>query len=170
MGMEDFQFLLSDLAVAFNENAQWKGRIVPGRFRIDPYEVPLGAIEPGLGETQIFFWCDRNQCPQPWPTLGDTLIIRKQRYDIVERNEDDLGELGFRLIRQERGIRTVTSEGIYTQPQYDFSEPDFHKGRPSRHDEIAQAFSGLDLSRPTAVVIATARRRLETNPQWRERT
>ena len=47
----------------------------------------------------------------PWPVLGDQLIIRKQLYEIVQLDEDDIGEFGFRLIRQEIGISTVTSEG-----------------------------------------------------------
>ena len=84
---------------------------IAGRFRIDPFEAPLGGHEPGLGETQIWFYCDRAIVPKPWPVLGDHLTIRNQLYEIVQRDEDDIGEFGFRLIRQEIGISTVTSEG-----------------------------------------------------------
>lgn len=122
MGMEDFQYLLSDLATAFRQDALWstldaQGRMyqpvatIPGRFRIDPVEVPLGGHEPGLGETSIWFYCDRAIVPKPWPVLGDLLTINAQIYEIVQRDEDDIGEFGFRLIRQEIGISTVTSEG-----------------------------------------------------------
>jgi len=154
----------------------WQGVSVPGRYRIDPHEVPLGAIEPGLGVTVIWFWCARNVCPQPWPRLGDQLVIRGQVHEIVERDEDDLGELGFRLIRKEKGIRSVTVGGPdYVPPMFEEEEEEedvetSHRGRPSRYDEIAEAFSGIDLRKPTAMVIAAARRRLETNPAWRERT
>jgi hypothetical protein len=127
MGMEDFQYLLSDLATAFRQDALWStvgsdGRVfqpvatIPGRFRIDPFEAPLGGHEPGLGETQIWFYCDRAIVPKPWPVLGDLLTINDQVYEIVQRDEDDLGEFGFRLIRQEIGISTVTSEGAINVP------------------------------------------------------
>src|SRR5262245_33054553 len=104
MGMNDFQFLLRDLATAFREDALWQGQILPGRFYITPLEVPTGDIEPGLGTTETKFYCDRAVTPQPWPTLGDHLIIRGQDYEIVERDEDDIGEFAFRLIKQELGI------------------------------------------------------------------
>jgi hypothetical protein len=125
MGMEDFQFLLGDLATAFREDATWGSATIPGRFRIDPFEASLGGLEPGLGETQIWFYCDRAIVPSPWPMLGDQLIIRGQVYEIVQKDEDDLGELGFRLIRQEIGISNVTSEGGYgDQPTVEpFAKP-----------------------------------------------
>ena len=177
MGMEDFQFLLGDLQRAFNEDALWStigadGRIfdpvatIKGRFRIDPFEVPLGGHDPGAGETQIWFYCDRATVPQPWPVLGDLLTIRGQLYEIVQRDEDDIGEFGFRLIRQEIGISTVTSEGAISgapevnplrrpvQPEtlYQMSDPRppaalpvpaamrAAYGRPSRRVEIERAF------------------------------
>jgi hypothetical protein len=112
MGMEDFQFLLGDLAVAFREDALWGDRAFPGRFRIDAFEAPLGAIEPGLGVVQTWFYCDRAIVPKPWPQLGDHLVIRDQLWEIVQCDEDDIGELGFRLIKEELGIRSVTSEGV----------------------------------------------------------
>jgi hypothetical protein len=127
MGMEDFQFLLGDLATAFRQDALWATidpitrdynpvATIPGRFRIDPFELPLGGHEPGLGETQIWFYCDRAIVPKPWPVLGDLLTINGQVYEIVQKDEDDIGEFGFRLIRQEIGISTVTSEGVPVTP------------------------------------------------------
>jgi hypothetical protein len=123
MGMEDFQFLLSDLAVAFREDALWRDATFPGRFRIDPYEVGLGAIEPGLGVVQTWFYCDRAIVPTPWPQLGDHLVIRRQVWEIVQVEEDDIGELGFRLIKQELGISTVTSEGVVSDGVRRADEP-----------------------------------------------
>lgn len=168
MGMEDFRFLLGDLATAFREDAIWNRTIVPGRFRIDPFEAPLGGHEPGLGETQIWFYCDRAIVTTPWPVLGDQLIIRKQLYEIVQLDEDDIGEFGFRLIRQEIGISTVTSEGAisgqpivnplerrpaFAEPTPNYANPmqpmpaagiaaaKLANGRPSRRAEIVQAFN-----------------------------
>ena len=111
MGMEDFQYLLGDLATAFREDALWGVATIQGRFRVDPFEVPLGGHEPGLGETQIWYYCDRAIVPKPWPVLGDLLVIRQQVYEIVQLDEDDIGEFGFRLIRRAVGLSTVTSEG-----------------------------------------------------------
>jgi hypothetical protein len=178
--MEDFQFLLGDLATAFREDALFStisadGRTyepvqtISGRFRIDPFEVPLGGHDPGAGETQIWFYCDRATILQPWPVLGDQLTIRGQLYEIVQRDEDDIGEFGFRLIRQEIGISTVTSEGAVSglpevnplrrpvQPEtlYRMSDPRpppampaapspaarVYNGRPSRRGEIERAFN-----------------------------
>jgi hypothetical protein len=193
MGMEDFQFLLGDLAAAFREDALWlvadwrvtedSGQVraadgyagfairvtgngqpltVAGRFRIDPYEAALGGIEPGLGETQIWFYCDRATLPQPWPAIGDVLVIRGQTHEIVQRDEDDLGEFGFRLIRQEIGIATVTSEGVVSGPpvvnplrpgpivparrrtvpsgQLMATAQPLPAGRPSRRTQIVEAY------------------------------
>src|SRR6267154_2585994 len=103
MGMEDFQSLLGDLAVAFGEPALWRGSVIAGRFRIDAFEVPLGGIDPGLGVVQTWFYCDRAIVLKPWPELGDHLTIRGQVWEIVQRDEDDIGELGFRLIKEELG-------------------------------------------------------------------
>jgi hypothetical protein len=178
MGMEDFQFLLGDLATAFREDALFStisadGRTyepvqtISGRFRIDPFEVPLGGHDPGAGETQIWFYCDRATILQPWPVLGDQLTIRGQLYEIVQRDEDDIGEFGFRLIRQEIGISTVTSEGAVSglpevnplrrQPETPAMPPLYasalgvpaapaaaarvYNGRPSRRGEIERAFN-----------------------------
>lgn len=143
MGMEDFQFLLNDLAVAFREDALWRDIVVPGRFRIDRFEAPLGGIEPGLGTTQTMFYCDRAVVPKPWPTLGDHLTIRGQVYEIVERGEDDIGEFAFRLIKEELGISTVTSEGAFSRGGGQFSTGIDHNGpgRPTRRAEIVAAYT-----------------------------
>jgi hypothetical protein len=213
MGMGDFQFLLSDLATAFREDALWQypvasdritadGRLriteqgdqiratehtitIPGRFRIDPFEAPLGNVEPGLGETQIWFYCDRAIVPQPFPVLGDTLTIRGQIYEIVQRDEDDIGELGFRLIRRQIGISTVTSEGAYSSDDQPVAQPltevmprpavvpvaapetsANRAGRPSRRREIAAAFDSavatgaIDPARPLKELCAVMHQRL----------
>jgi hypothetical protein len=154
MGMEDFQFLLGDLAVAFREDTLWRDTIVPGRFRIDAFEVPLGGIDPGLGVVQTWFYCDRAIVPKPWPELGDHLVIRGQVWEIVQREEDDIGELGFRLIKQELGISTVTSEGTASAAERRMP------GRPSRRDEIAAAFADLDPERPLPELVQAVRAKL----------
>jgi hypothetical protein len=141
MGMEDFQFLLGDLATAFREDAgrtEWQGVVVPGRFYINPLEVGLGDIEPGLGTTETKFFCDRAVVPKPWPDIGDLLTIRGQVYEIVERDEDDIGEFAFRLIKQEIGISTVTSEGVWSGNTE--ATPHAGPGRPTRRGEIIAAY------------------------------
>ena len=170
MGMEDFQFLLNDLAVAFREDARWLNTTVAGRFRIDPFEAPLGAIDPGMGETLIWWYCDRAVMPKPWPALGDHLTIREQVYEIVERGEDDIGEFAFRLIREEIGISTVTSEGVFSRAgTFSTGEAgDAHRapGRPSRRLEVVEAFntavaSGeLDPTKPMPELMRAMRQRL----------
>jgi hypothetical protein len=172
MGMEDFRFLLNDLAVAFREDALWADTVVPGRFRIDPFELGLAPVEPGLGVTQVWFYCDRAVVPKPWPQLGDHLTIRGQVYEIVQHDEDDIGEFGFRLIKEELGISTVTSEGAYSVSDRRFGQPHYghdkrrHPGRPSRRDEIVQVFetavaSGeLDPTLPVHELLTAMRARL----------
>jgi hypothetical protein len=81
------------------------GRLVPfpGRFRIDPYEVTFGgASQEGLNVTQTWFYCDARQVPtypDPLPGLHDLLMIRSTWYEIVQLDTDDLGELGYRLLK-----------------------------------------------------------------------
>jgi len=172
MGMEDFQYLLHDLAVAFREDAMWRSVRVPGRFYVNPLEVGTGDIEPGLGTTESKFYCDRAVVPKPWPTLGDTLIIRNQTYEIVTRDEDDLGEFEFRLIKQELGISTVTSEGAYSPGPTPHNGP----GRPTRRDEIATHYAaamGARLISPTTPIheiIAILRPRLGNGQGLSDRT
>jgi hypothetical protein len=160
------QFMLDDVAehLGVASGALWRGVKIPGRFLIDTYEQPLGGIEPGLGVTQIYFRCNRERVPRPWPELGDHLTIREQVYEIVERGEDDLGEFDFRLIKEERGIRTVTSEGAVRA-----------NGRPSRRAEIVQAFeaavaSGLDPARPLKELCAIMHHRLGNGGGFSDRT
>jgi hypothetical protein len=149
MAMDDFQFLLRDLARAFREDALWGGQVISGRFRIDPFEAPVGGIDPGVGETQIWFYCDRAVVPKPWPGMGDHLVIRGQLYEIVQHDEDDIGEFGFRLIRRETDINTVTSEGVYSYDGQPVVQPLVDpvpavvvsaNGRPSRRHEFASAY------------------------------
>src|SRR5262249_25159427 len=139
MGMNDFQFLLRDLATAFREDALWQGQVVPGRFYINPLEVPTGDIEPGISTTETRVYCDPAVTPKPWPTLGAHLVIPGQAYEIVSAEEAAMGELAFRLIKSELGIRTVTSEGIYsTGPE---PTPYVGPGRPTRRVEIVTAYN-----------------------------
>jgi hypothetical protein len=178
MGMEDFQHLLGDLATAFREDANavaWLGVVVPGRFYINPQEVGLGDIEPGLGTTETKFYCDRAVVPKPWPTIGDHLTIRGQDYEIVERDEDDLGEFAFRLIKLQLGISTVTSEGIYSGSA-GVPVPHAGPGRPTRRAEIIAAYEAAvaaKLTSPTQPlheVMAVIRQRLGNGRGLSDRT
>jgi hypothetical protein len=176
MGMEDFQFLLHDLAVAFREDALWQNLPVAGRFYINPLEVGLGDIEPGLGTSDIKFYCDRAIVPKPWPQIGDHLIIRAQVYEIVERDEDDIGEFAFRLIKAQLGISTVTSEGIYSGSSVPGPTPHAGPGRPTRRDEIATHYAAaLDArlvspTTPIHEIIAILRPRLGNGQGLSDRT
>jgi hypothetical protein len=150
MGMEDFTFMLHDLAVAFREDAMWRGAQIPGRFYINPQEVGLGDIEPGLGTVETKFYCDRVVVPKPWPSIGDTLVIREQVYEIVERDEDDLGEFAFRLIKAELGLNHVTSEGAYgdmVTPHFRAPIPPPGPGRPTRRAEVLAAYDAAIAAR-----------------------
>jgi len=155
--------LLATLADTFTEWAGWEkgGGFIKGRFRIDPFEVPTGTIAPGIGEIQTWFYCDRRVVPPPLPQLGDVLTIVGQVWEIVQRDEDDLGELGFRLIKQELGLIFEPPEGAEgdwddKQSLWDQTVPDGPSrwdrgvtgssagrrspGRPSRRGEIAEVF------------------------------
>jgi hypothetical protein len=148
-GPTTHQYLLGDLAEHLGQYAYWNGIRFPGRFFVDAIEVPTSPVEPGVGTTESRFYCDRNQTPKPWPTLGDLLTIRGQVYEIVERNEDDLGELAFRLIKQELGLSTATSEGLPVPT------PHAAPGRPTRRDEIVAHYGaalGAKLISPTTPV------------------
>jgi hypothetical protein len=109
--------------------------------------------------------------PKPWPELGDHLTIREQVYEIVERGEDDLGEFDFRLIKEELGIATVTSEGALANGEQRAN----NGGRPSRRGEIAEAFeaavaSGLDPARPLKELCAAIHHRLGNGGGFSDRT
>jgi hypothetical protein len=169
--------MLHDLAVAFRKDTSWRGATVPGRFYIDPVEVGLGDIEPGLGTTTIKFYCDRTVVPQPWPVLGDTLEIDGQTYEIVERDEDDIGEFGFRLIKQELGIASVTSETAYGPTPTPQEEPvERGPGRPTRREEVVTAYVNAlganEISRvsPIVEIVGVIRQRLGNGEGLSDRT
>ena len=176
MGMEDFQFLLGDLATAFREDARWRGVDIPGRFYRNPLEAPTGDLEPGVGVVETKFYCDRAVVPKPWPTLGDTLVIRGQVYEIVTRDEDDLGEFEFRLIKQEIGLSTVTSEGAYPPGPTPHLAGHIGPGRPTRRAEIIAAYDAALAEQlvtplhPVHEVIAVVRPRLGNGTGLSDRT
>lgn len=110
MPLADFDQLLPSLAWAFGENAVWavpdgSGALVviPGRFRIDPHEVALpGPAVEQLNTTQTWFYCDQKQVPTypaRVPGMHDLLAIRGSWWEIVQLDPDDLGELGYRLLK-----------------------------------------------------------------------
>ena len=166
MGMEDFQFLLGDVATAFREDAFWRGPdgamvAIIGRFRIDPADVAL-AIETGLNTTQTWFWCDRAVIAgDVKPDLGDVLTIRGRNWEIVQRDEDDLGELGYRLIKSGPDAELVAASAELANGAKGSRGP----GRPSRRAEIVSAFeavaeAGLDLDQPMSRVFPAIRERI----------
>lgn len=102
--------LLTAMRNAFGEPAIWQptgpdGTIaftlsITGRFRIDPYDVPLGGLPEGLNVTQTWFYCDQADVASPVkPGLGDYLQIRADWWEIVQVDADDLGELAYRLLK-----------------------------------------------------------------------
>jgi hypothetical protein len=108
--LSDFDGLLPALAVAFGETAVWQvpdgsGRLVPipGRFRIDPHEVAMpGPAVEALNVTQTWWYCSERQVPTypaRVPGLSDLLSIRGSWWEIVQLDYDDLGELGYRLLK-----------------------------------------------------------------------
>jgi hypothetical protein len=126
--------LLPALRNVFGEPAYWAtpgSQLVSivGRFRIDPYEVPLGGQSESLNVTQTWFYCDQADVPTPAkPRLGDNLTIRGQNWEIVEIAADDIGELGFRLVKVED---TLSSTDVEQR----------RPGRPSLRDEIERAYA-----------------------------
>lgn len=170
MGMWVFDHLLDDLADAFREDALWDdgeggGGTIKGRFRIDAFEVPLGGIEPGLGSIQTHFYCDRRAVPGRLPELGDYLVIRGHTWEIVQRDEDDLGELGFRLIKETIGAPPFNPAPPSEPAAIDTEER--RPGAPSHRDEIAAAYATAKLvgeidDRPRSIgeVVRIVRRRL----------
>ena len=92
--MSEFRFLLGDLARAFPEPAVWAntGVAIIGRFRIDPFDVPLAGTNAGIGEVQTWFYCERAIIPGLLvPDIGHVLVIRGRGWEIVEAGEDRSG-------------------------------------------------------------------------------
>jgi hypothetical protein len=172
------RFLLADLARHTGEpGVLWNGQPVAGRFRSDPFEVPLGGIDPGLGVIQTWFYCDRRVVPGRLPELGDVLVIRGARWEIVQRDEDDLGELGFRLIKAEGVPEQAGSTWDAGSSVWDNSatawDVDVEQaaaprgpGRPSRRDEIVEAFETaadagiIDPQQPLRELVPVLRQRI----------
>jgi hypothetical protein len=159
--MDASRFLLGDLAIHTGEasGALWQGQTIAGRFRIDPYDVPLVGTETGLGVIQTWFYCERAIIAGPRiPELGDVLTIRGRNWEIVEGPlQDDLGELGYRLIKYDTADLAAAAE-----PE---REPLRHPGRPSRRSEITRAFAalaeaGIDFARPMTEIFPAVRQRI----------
>ena len=177
---------LASLLITGRTDAIWErgNGTISGRFRIDPFEVPTGGITPGIGEIQTWFYCDRRVVPPPLPELGDHLIIRDQVWEIVQRDEDDIGELGYRLIKEELGL-TFEPQGDWDDKQslWDQTVPGGPShwdrgvtggaaeirrapGRPSRRSEIVQAFDAaanagiIGPDQPMSQVVETVRSRI----------
>ena len=101
--------LLTALRNGFGEPAIWMplDRRVPampveGRFRVDPYDVPLGGQPEPLNTTQTWFYCDtRDIAADEKPRLGDRLWIRDGWWEIVQLDRDDIGELAYRLLKDD---------------------------------------------------------------------
>jgi hypothetical protein len=106
MSLADFDHLLRDLRTAFGSEA-WPEAApvmapIKGRFRIDPFMVPMAPSESGLSVTQIWFYYDaRHDLPgrMPPPQQGDFLVIQGIRYEVADVQVDDLGEHGLQLLR-----------------------------------------------------------------------
>ena len=107
MSLADFDHLLRDCRTAFRTDAwpEWSmGMNAPikGRLSINPWQVSLTPSENGLSVTQTFFFYDaRRDLP---PTIRparmlDYLTIRGVRYEVVDVQDDDLGESGLQLLR-----------------------------------------------------------------------
>lgn len=179
------QAFLATLLITGRTEVIWEkgGGVFPGRFRIDPFEVPTGAINPGIGEIQTWLYADRRVIPLPLPELGDRLTIRDQIWEIVQRDEDDIGELGFRLIKEELGLifeplperqgdwdnkLSLWDRDVPGGPsRWDVGVSGRRPpGRPSRREEIADAFNqaatagviGPDM--PMSQVVETVRSRI----------
>jgi hypothetical protein len=107
MPLADFDFLLRDTRMAFGEPAwpEWAMAVadpIEGRFAINPFEVPLSPSENGLSSTQIFFFYDaRHDLPAGVRAarMGDFLTVRGVRYEVIDVQDDDLGEAGLQLSR-----------------------------------------------------------------------
>lgn len=157
MALDEFNSLLGDLADAFGEPVQWQGRTFVGRFRIDPFVVPLPGMASGIGTTETWLYCERAVVLGGAPDIGGVLTIRGRHWEIVEVGEDDLGELAFRLIKHEGGSVAATG---------DDDEQHRAPGRPTRREEIERAYETLagqiDPAAPLSRVVFPAIRRAIT--------
>lgn len=146
MSMADFRFILSDLATAFREDAIWRNAIIPGRFIIDPFDVPTAPVEPGIGEVETWWYVERAIMPRPLPELINRpqLIIRQQVYEIVQIHEDDIGELGYRLIKEEIGLNFPGAEPA---GDWDDGNTSWDRGQ-SRWDLLGDALVSAAASAP----------------------
>ncbi len=165
--MSEFRFLLGDLARAFPEPAVWANTGLPiiGRFRIDPFDVPLAGTNAGIGEVQTWFYCERAVIPGVLvPDIGHVLTIRGRGWEIVEAGEDDLGELSYRLIKYEGAPAAVLDPA--TRRNAVAVERLRRPGRPSRRDEIVCAFAAvveagaIDPGEPLTHVFPAVRQRI----------
>jgi len=112
--------ILPALRTAFPETASW---VVPGgggasvtmvgRFRTDPWDVGL-SVHDGLNATQTWFYVDtRDVAYATKPGVGDYLLIRNEWWEIAQLDADDIGELGYRLVKG--GTRAAaTNQGADT--------------------------------------------------------
>jgi hypothetical protein len=124
MGVADFDHLLRDCRTAFGSNA-WPERTPPavaepirGRLRIDPFTVPLAPSENALSVTQTWFFYDArfdlpaNVMP---PRQHDYLTINGVRYEVIDVQNDDLGESGLQLLRAPQSrVPVVWDDGATT--------------------------------------------------------
>lgn len=75
---------------------------IKGRFRIDPFDAQLDfSLAPGVNSVQTWFYCDRRDVPTTdrSPGLHDLLLIRNEWWEIVHIDADDIGELGYRMLK-----------------------------------------------------------------------
>lgn len=166
--MDASRFLLGDLAIHTGEagGALWQGQTIAGRFRIDPYDVPLVGTETGLGVIQTWFYCERAIIAGPRiPELGDVLTIRGRGWEIVEGPlQDDLGELGYRLIKYEGTDLAAAAPDLHARAVEQLRQP----GRPTRRDDIERAFAavtagGIDPDAPLTRLFPAVRQKITGN-------
>lgn len=133
--------LLTALRNVFGEPVLWRPPDspaplnFPGRFRIDPQDVSLDGQPEPLSTTQTWVYLDRADVR--WATMpeqGDCLVIRGKSWEIVDVNEDDIGELAFRLLQIEMPPRGTVG------PR--------RPGRPSRRAEIEAAYDAVAAELP----------------------
>jgi hypothetical protein len=114
VGIEDFDYLLRDLARGFGDHALVRAATytttIKGRFIIDPFDVSQNPADNGLNVTKTIFSYDARHefeflgpgvAP---PVLHDHLVIRGIEYEIVKIDKDDLGEHVLTLLRTEGAV------------------------------------------------------------------